>query len=153
MVKLDKQITFIKVKEKEAGDEEKPLYGAVLRTLKKLEEADKLEAGDFKEYQRVYFEWHKNLLGFNPKWDGVQTIHLKQIIAYLNKESPEGKGLPVWEFLLANWGLQTTWIQDKTTVPQINKHLTEILVKVKKKYNEQQSTDDELEKLKRAAGK
>ena len=153
MVKLDKQISFIKLKEKEAGEEEKPLFGAVLRTLKRLEEADKLEAGDFKEYQRVYFEWHKNLLGFNPKWDGVQTNHLKQVITYLNKESPEGKGLPVWEFLLANWGLQTTWIQKQTSVPQINKWLTEMLGVVKKKYNEQQQSTDELEEMRRAAGK
>ena len=58
----------------------------MLRTPKKLEEADKLEAGDFKEYQRVYFEWHKGLLGFNPKWDGVQGNALKQIIKYLNSE-------------------------------------------------------------------
>lgn len=153
MVKLDKQISFIKGKEKEAGEEEKPLFGAVLRTLKRLEEADKLEAGDFKEYQRVYFEWHKGLLGFNPKWDGVQGNALKSIIKYLNGEAKEGNGLLVWEFLLANWGLQSAWIQKQTSVQQINKYLTEMLGVIKKKYNEQQQSTDELEEMRRAAGK
>jgi len=153
MVKLDKQITFIKAKEKEAGDEDKPLFGAVLRTLKRLEEADKLEAGDFKEYQWVYFEWHKNLLGFNPKWDGVQGNALKQIIKYLNGEAKDGNGLAVWQFLLDSWSLQSAWIQKQTSVPQINKYLTEMLGVIKKKYSEQQSTTDELEELRRAAGK
>lgn len=153
MVKLDRQISFIKLKEKGADELDKPLFGAVLRTLKRLEEADKLEAGDFKEYQKAYYAWHNKLLGFDPKWDGVQGASLKVIIKYLNSQAKDGNGLLVWEFLLANWGLQSAWIQKQTSVPQINKYLTEMLGVIKKKYNEQQQSTDELEELRKAAGK
>lgn len=153
MVKLDRQISFIKLKEKGADELDKPLYGAVLRTLQKLADEQKLLEGDFTKYQKAYYAWHNKLLGFDPKWDGVQGASLKVIIKYLNSQAKDGNGLLVWEFLLANWGLQSAWIQKQTSVPQINKYLTEMLGVIKKKYNEQQSTDDELEKLKRAAGK
>jgi hypothetical protein len=125
----------------------------VLRTLQNLADEQKLLEGDFTKYQKVYYAWHNNLLGFDPKWDGVQGASLKVIIKYLNSQAKDGNGLLVWEFLLANWGLQSAWIQKQTSVPQINKYLTEMLGVIKKKYNEQQSATDELEELKRAAGK
>ncbi len=153
MVKLDRQISFIKLKEKGADELDKPLYGAVLRTLKKIEEADKLEAGDLGEYQKVYWDFHRRELGFDPKWDGVHTNHLKQIIKYLNSQAKDGSGITVWQFLLDNWALQTPFIAKQRTVPQINRNLTEMLGVIKKKYNEQQSATDELEELRRAAGK
>lgn len=153
MIKLDKQISFIKLKEKGADELDKPLYGSVLRTLQKLADAEKLEEGDFGEYKKAYFEFHNKVRGFNPKFNGSEGKALKEIIQYMNGEAKDGNGIQVWRFLLENWHLQSTWMQDQTMVIQINKYLTELLGKVKKKGYEQQQSTDELEELRRAAGK
>jgi hypothetical protein len=151
MIKLDRQISFIKLKEKGADELDKPLYGSVLRTLQKLADAEKFEDGEYAEYVEVYHEFFFKKYGFKPLFDGTQGKPLKAIIKYLNAQSKEGKGITVWKLLLDNWDLQNDFMQKQCTVAQIKKYITEMLAVLKKKYKDERNTTDELEELRRRA--
>lgn len=131
-----------------------------LRRLKKLEaenkklesELDRLEKmGDKKlemyhQFIDTYDQFCRAYIGAGAKLDGVQGKAMKSIIAYLTKESKaksEEGALLAWKFILAHWGKLTKFIQNQTSLVQINKNLQEILTQLRRgkdKQADQQNT-------------
>lgn len=131
-----------------------------LRRLKKLEaenaklesELERLEKmGDKKlelyhQFIQIYDDFCRAYIGAGAKIDGAQGKAMKSIIAYLVKESNtrnEDGALIAWKFILSHWGRLTKFIQNQTSLVQINKNLQEIITQLRRgkdKQTAQQNT-------------
>lgn len=124
-----------------------------LRRLKKLEaeyaklesELDRAKMGEKKlelyhQFIDTYDQFCRAYIGAGAKLDGVQGKAMKSIIAYLTKESKdksEEGALLAWKFILAHWAKLTKFIQNQTSLVQINKNLQEILTQLRRGKDKQ----------------
>jgi DNA-binding transcriptional MerR regulator len=88
----------------------------------------------YQEFVEAYDVFCKSYIGVGAKMSGAQGKALKDIIEYLRGQSrtKDSEGaLAAWQYILKNWGRLTKFIQNQTTLTQINKNLQEILTQLR----------------------
>lgn len=100
----------------------------------------------YQKFIDVYWEWGKRYAGVPPKVDGVAGKAAKAIINYLrtivkDKAKTEGhieeetwydeKVIESWKMILANWTLIEPYLQQKTTLVDINSKIQDIVNQVR----------------------
>lgn len=142
--------TFGKIAwEKNADDESFSAINGSLKLLAKLEAAKvpldaekiiekfktkKTKYSKYQDFVKVYDDFCREHIGVGSKMDGAQGKALNTIIKYLVKESKmkdENGALLAWKFILENWKRLTPFVQNQTTLLQINKNLLEILTQLR----------------------
>jgi len=133
-----------------------------LRRLKKLEaentqlkrELAQIEKGEdrkfelYQKYIELYDQFCRAYIGVGAKLDGVQGKAMKNIIVYLtlqSKTKDEQGALAAWNFILAHWTQLTKFMQNQTSLVQINKNLQEILTQLRRGKDQQAAKQTTIE--------
>jgi len=86
----------------------------------------------FTEMMEAYHSWYLERTEINPKIDGVAGRHLKQIIAYLRKQSTNDDEVKeVFQYLLNSWDVLDDFYREQKELRQINSNINIILKTVK----------------------
>lgn len=125
---------------------------ALKESLKRLEEIEKgPQFEKYRDFIDVYFTWHKEHSGVDPRMTAAQGRALKEIITYLvsqSKTEDEDGALLAWEYILKNWSRLTKFLQNQVALTQINKNLTEILTQLRNGKDESASKKSKRDQLK-----
>jgi len=121
----------------------KNLEAAHAKLKKQLEDIEKEADQSFTIYQEFIEAYHlfcRSYIGVGAKIDGAQGKAMKAIITYLtqvSKTKDAGGALSAWKYILANWSELTKFIQNQTSLVQINKNITEILTQLRRGKDKQ----------------
>lgn len=88
------------------------------------------------QYVEAWKSFYQKHYGIEPKFDGVEGRHLKQLVAYLESVSsnPE-EALTLWQALLSNWKSLDEFHQKNTDIKYINSNINRIIENVKRNNN------------------
>jgi hypothetical protein len=81
----------------------------------------------------LYDAWHKQQVGVRMRFNAAEGKAMKDIIKYLSDEcaADESMVLNTWRLILERWSTLNQFLGSQTKLVQINKNLTEIIVKIK----------------------
>ena len=97
----------------------------------------------YKRFNDIYFEFHRERLGVDPKFNAAEGKALKEIIKYLESQiKDENEVVAVWESLLSNWNSLTTYYQGKIRLVEINSNLVNIINCIKNGEHSEKAGDN-----------
>jgi len=90
----------------------------------------------YQKFIQLYFGFCKTFIGINPRMSPAQGKAMNDIIEYLveqSKDKSEEGAILAWQYILnrKNWTRLTKYLQNQTTLIQINKNLQEILTQMR----------------------
>lgn len=107
----------------------------------------------YSECVEIWFEWYKNQTGIEPLFDGQRGKHLKQMIAYFEKNStsknPEWTPQFCFKLIFDNWNKLDVYLQQKKDIPQIRQNFNEILKQIRngKSTNKQSNAISRIDEM------
>ena len=117
----------------------------LVKQVKSHKKGSALHGDWFNLFHQRFFVF-KNTRKLPISWTVLETIAMNKIIIQLLAKtgSDYGKALDGWVLILTNWDVLNDFIKDQTQLTAINKHLEEIITKIKR--HAKQSTDKGLGK-------
>lgn len=115
-------------------------YAQLESQLEKLQREGEQKWERYQQFIETYDQFCRAYIGAGAKLDGAQGKAMKNIITYLAKQAKtqdEEGALLAWKFILANWSKLTKFIQNQTSLIQINKNLPEILTQLRRGKDKQ----------------
>lgn len=120
-----------------------PLYEAEIKDKLKehpdslfielIEDKKAKDPSEYKKYSASWFAFYNKEVGCDPRFNGVDGKHLKEIIKYLQElEKDNERAYNLWLVILSHWRQLDKFFSQNKDLPFINSQLNKIIQNVQR---------------------